>query len=105
MSAHTPGPWAWRDRYDFREHLAHQAQGLDADCENIREGRITLIGADETTVLGEWADYAGDSGLGITEADARLIAAAPELLEACEVMLDDWELWAADKQWPEILDG
>lgn len=56
MSKHTPGPWEIERRRSF----------------------VTAIGpcvADE---------YAGSAWLDVSEADARLIAAAPELLEALQ---------------------
>lgn len=72
----TPRPWRWVDRYDFNDHAAHQAQGLAADCENIRDGRIMLVDANGKTVLDQWADYAGDAGLEVSLADAALIVEA-----------------------------
>ena len=59
---HTPGPWVWDEYYT----------GLDG-----ANGQSVLI----------YIDYEGMSIHGKTvaqsEANARLIAAAPELLEAC----------------------
>jgi hypothetical protein len=80
VSTHTPGPWQWQDAYSFREHKEHQEQGLDADCENIREGRIRLMAGD-FVVLDEWGAYE-DGGVSVQMADARLIEAAPDLLAA-----------------------
>ena len=77
---HTPTPWAWRDEYDFREHSEHRGQGLAADCDNIRCGRIELVSGDPVTsttvVLSQWADFAGDAGLDIETTDAEFIATA-----------------------------
>ncbi|AVQ10122.1 hypothetical protein [Siphoviridae environmental samples] len=59
MSKHTPGPWTWNE--DF-------------------EG---LLGASDADVL-HYADYEGmwlSDYKGCRQANARLIAAAPELLE------------------------
>jgi hypothetical protein len=85
MSTHTPGPWHWQDRYDFREHKEHQKQGLDANCENIRDGRMQLMAGDDV-VLQEWG-ATDDGGVEISMADARLIEAAPDLLAALKALL------------------
>lgn len=65
MSGHTPGPWKW-------------SQGID-DWE--------LVGADANRVMFRWNDPSGlrcglVAGAQLKEADANLIAAAPDLLEA-----------------------
>ena len=72
---HTKEPWMWRDRYDFDVHQDHRKQGLDADCENIRDGRIELVNKDDTIVLEEWDDFGGDSGLTVSHEDAERIVA------------------------------
>jgi hypothetical protein len=58
---HTPGPWIYDDRY------------------------VNVIAEDGRAIAGRpaWSSLSPDS----EEADARLIAAAPELLEACEAAL------------------
>ena len=90
----TPGPWEWRDRYDFREHIEHQKQGLDAECENIEAGRIRL----EPNVLSEWAENAGDSGVQVNKDDARFIESArtdiPRLLAVIEKLREQRNEWA-----------
>jgi hypothetical protein len=66
MSKHTPGPWKWNKNY----------HGLDGP-----RGEAIL---DYAAYEGMWVpDYAGDWA----EANARLIAAAPELLEALQMLL------------------
>lgn len=87
--AATPAPWRWVDAYEFHED--HIALGLDADCENIREGRITLE-SPTGEVLKKWVDLGGgDSGLTISIEDARLIQAArsdiPNLVAALREVL------------------
>ena len=77
MSKHTPGPW-------FASALrTHSAQGSRDGCD---------IGADDGTSVG--IVYALDLWLpteacrdGETEANAALVAAAPDLLAALEAML------------------
>lgn len=63
MSEHTPGPW-----------------GIDRDDRGV----IDSIGP-----VTWWAKYAADGGLDASDADARLIAAAPELLEALLYIVND----------------
>ena len=65
MTSYTPGPWFW-------------SQGVD-DWE--------LVGADANRVLFSWSDRTKWKcglviGENIKDADARLIAAAPDLLAA-----------------------
>jgi len=74
MSKHTPGPWAYALEYG----------------PNITEPpRITTVARCANYVIGLPSDYPGGNyrdgdPSGDEEADARLIAAAPELLEALE---------------------
>ena len=70
MSAHTPGPWQWYWRVG--EHLK-------ADCgvfHEVREGQaVAVCRAPQYAGQRQW------------EADARLIAAAPEMYEALLAIL------------------
>lgn len=73
MSKHTPGPWS---------RIANSIKSRKADCIVVRLPAYTDCVGDETPEqLERW------------DADARLIAAAPDLLEALEkvftVMNDD----------------
>lgn len=61
QNLHSPGPW-------LVEH-PHREPGV-------------YVGAANTALVAKL--YPGDDGLEQTEANAALIAAAPELLEACE---------------------
>jgi hypothetical protein len=70
-SKHTPGPWSFEDdRNDSRFHAA------DDGCHVI----IGESGLTEALVF-------GDENEDVLVANARLIAAAPTMLEACEVIL------------------
>lgn len=64
MSQHTPGPWTIHDQVDSEGFTIIKGQGL-------RLAKVTNSEPD-------WA-----------EANARLIAAAPELLEDCEATMRD----------------
>jgi hypothetical protein len=75
MSAHTPGPW----------------KALPSELDN--DGFVVqTIQSDETKgLIGE---IYGGTVLSEPAANARLIAAAPELLEACKAIagLNSWDL-------------
>ena len=81
MSKHTPGPWYRINGSDiFTEVGAPNASGIKAprnDGWMVADCDMGSLGFDEVT------------------ANARLIAAAPDLLTALEMVLDD----------PESLDG
>lgn len=87
MSAaqHTPGPWQ-------TDEAAH-----DAPYQNIR---VTANGRSVCTV---WIDDAPvpDFNAG-QEANARLIAAAPELLAACKLAFDQTCSVGRPKDWEQL---
>jgi hypothetical protein len=74
MNAHTKGPWVWvRADLAFRSEADEElvlALGCDGMATDVRNGMIT------------WEEFAP------SEADARLIAAAPDLLNALKVLAD-----------------
>lgn len=63
MSAHTPGPWVVTSGYNGRTTVA-------------------MVRSPDRTVCVEAATDAQPPGFDATDANARLIAAAPELLKA-----------------------
>lgn len=87
MSKHTPGPWRCDDvandpsrRNHVGEHYHYVAGGVGFyDKENPGGFCLSMVGSID---------------------DARLIAAAPELLEALEGLLD-----ARDTDWEEAAEG
>jgi len=63
MSKHTPGPWVWAERHHG------------------------LYGAGPNNAVLDWFPYEGMHLIANAEANARLIAAAPDLLKACQQAL------------------
>lgn len=61
MSGHTPGPWKW----------------LPEETRLVEEGVGPVLSP-------WWNEETGENGIEVSAADARLIAAAPEMLEALE---------------------
>lgn len=86
MSKHTPGPWAYALEYG----------------PNITEPpRITTVGRCANYVIGLPSDYPGGNyrdgdPSGDEEADARLMAAAPELLAALKHLRHNAKMSGAD---------
>ena len=68
MSKHTPGPW---------EQVADSIKSRTADCVVVRlPAQTDRVGDESPEQIKRW------------DADARLIAAAPDLLEAVQGALD-----------------
>ena len=72
MSAHTPGPWV-TIRSGMRDNSA--VATIEEKPPEMEEPNYWLV-AQANTLRDEW------------EANARLIAAAPDLLEALEMLLE-----------------
>ena len=77
MSAHTPGPWAFSrwDEFGGRRFYVSQADGAP----------YTPHFSDVAALI---AETVVDERASIQEANARLIAAAPDLLAALKELLD-----------------
>ncbi|HCE6244632.1 hypothetical protein [Pseudomonas aeruginosa] len=68
--SHTPGPWKWSESYKTEDGR----ETFTLVCENYEYGILSCDG------LGNSPQSLGPQGL----ADAKLIVAAPELLEALQ---------------------
>ena len=74
MSKHTPGPWAFDGRDTITRSGGRTSDQADICYMNTEGGN-------------ESSDWFADPE--VVQADARLIAAAPELLEALQNLMDE----------------
>jgi hypothetical protein len=74
MDKHTPGPWGLEEVWCDTEHINHfvPVAGIEGAVTSL----LTIVEHNKATFAAIYSD-----------ADARLIAAAPDLLEALEVLL------------------
>jgi hypothetical protein len=80
-ATHTPGPWFWtQDRSGYPTSLRRSGSGE------------VVIQPDNTPGEHAWVD--------VSEADAALIAAAPDLLEALTALRD--EVSGVDQWWGKL---
>lgn len=79
VEKHTPAPWSWEYYPDFKHAIA--------------------LASDKTDVLLVTSDINDQIYADVNEADARLIASAPELLEACSYALRWWVECGFDDEW------
>jgi hypothetical protein len=88
---HTPGPWQWVDPITDIPGYSHRCTSL----RTVKHGRSFC---DKPDQLPDWIldteEFEGTPKE--AEANARLIAAAPELLEACKAILTLDELEMGD---------
>ena len=78
MSGHTPGPWSGADEKPARPYYVAQVCGHHLPWAMVASGNPT--GGSGWPALDE-------DNIDEMKANARLIAAAPDLLEACERVL------------------
>ena len=71
--SHTPGPWAWK------------IEGFDGYKLIAKDG--TKV-ADDGSADGEYGGWMNDPN----EPNARLIAAAPDLLDACQLIVNAFDV-------------
>lgn len=67
--AHTPGPWELQGQWQLKTDTG---DWVDAEC----------VEAPRWGIIGAWIDSSSDE----RESNARLVAAAPELLEALRIL-------------------
>lgn len=73
--SHTPGPWTWSDV------LGEVSPGDPDACELVAYGPEDNNGTMEILRI-----FGCEAIEGLSEANARLISAAPDLLEACHLI-------------------
>ena len=87
MSDHTPGPWKAiiHETHDYfpSVQLGPTLPYEDGSGESVQEIIVNCGPTPEMVAAGEGSGSTTET----TEANARLIAAAPDLLEACKAML------------------
>lgn len=73
MNMHTPGPWTWDKPQNWPDH----------ENSEVHLGGF-YSGGHEITTFGNNTVYYPSAGEPPSEPDAKLIAAAPDLLAACQ---------------------
>jgi hypothetical protein len=84
---HTPGPWEWKDQGGYYYLVAIGDYGAHPNG-----SKVEPMIADDGSAGGEYSP-----SIDVRGADARLIAAAPDLLEACEAAREVWSQGNVDR--------
>ena len=122
--AHTPGPWKWRiNRSNKRVYLNARGYtvmdfvryGMSSAAPRFRDNENLMVRAEEIASDIPGYNHHNKWDQDLNHDDARLIAAAPELLEACKeamttidamlgVIGDFADPWGTDhkKEWLEF---
>ena len=90
MSTHTPGPWGWIEKNG-------NAFLIQANDDEAKEYPGLKCIADDGSAYGEYGRKIEPDS-----ADAKLIAAAPDLLEALEQFVDLGIEEESLEAWPEL---
>ena len=93
LEQHTPGPWKWGNRLEEVEPDALDACELVAYGKEDERGMSAII---DILLL--------DDHFGVAPANARLIMAAPELLESLKAMISATRVVPVDWKCPEAND-
>ena len=107
MSAHTPGPWTFREFHGTPENIElGRKHGIAPVPALTNDGARVVMSGDARigTVDCQTAFKRGkghEVACAERDANARLIAAAPDLLNACKLALMGFELNAAI-DWSEL---
>jgi hypothetical protein len=98
---HTPGPWRW---IEAKGSTNAKLVGVEYDGKS-GTGRNAWELRGEVCDFGDSTQYYPTEGNEPSDADMRLIAAAPELLEACKaaLLIDESDSASVDPR--EIFDG